>query len=1204
MLNLMKLEQRIVLDGAAVAGIIDHDAEHHEVVAGETSHLPADTDTAHVAEAVALLSEPNSNAEPLEVVLVSDALPDYQQLTAAAHPNARVIVFDADAESAADVLGRVTQLSKETGRPIESVSILSHGGNGSFRLGTEAITSENLNENAEAWAALDKTLSEHGRIYLFGCGVAGGTGKGQALLDGLAEATGAQVFASDDITGKGGDWDLEAASKGADPNSEHLPFDMALLSEYAGKLIDNFPIEITTMEDEPGSFGIYFWGTGISQNTQIALSIATNTTPPPFPLQHVALYDDGWITDRPIVIEGHPVAQYHRFSLDYQPILEQVGTASLSFNLSINGVPQSYATAVINILPVNDPPIAEDLHLVTPEDTPIPGDVEGSDVEDPPALLRFQIQNGPSHGTVTNWDPTTGNFIYTPNQDYNGPDSFTFTVIDTGGLTDTGTVTIDVTPVPDPPIVTPSDGQMCYYENSAPKPVDTGIVINDPDSDIMSGAVVRIAQNYQNDGRGKDYLRYDNMNGITGTYNDATATLTLTGNASKAAYQQALRSVRFEHVGDNPIEGTRTVTFSVTDDTGLSAQGSRVVMVDAINDAPGLGPKTDDVIEYDTLTDKPVVISDNFDISDIDDERMTGAVVRITTNYQQGGDVLGFQNVAGITGTWNAGTGTLTLAGSATIAQYEAALSSVTYANVSANPTEGVRTISFTVTDANSRGDGSGICSDAPAGGPMSAEVAFRTVVVIVDHPPHVINDDGQLCYPEKHEAMVLDGTVVIEDVDSTNMTGATLKFTSNYKQGEDVLIFQNTAHITGSWNASTGTLTLAGTASTAEYTQALRAVRYHNEAGDKPTEGQRIVTFTVTDDQGLTGQDTRIVFVDAINDAPVMQPVNLAWQYKPGDGKAALASSITLTDVDDDVMTGAVIRIQANYQAGEDVLSFTNTAHITGTWNAGTGTLTLSGTAPIAEYQAAIRSVTYENLLQKPTESVRTITFTVTDANGGGDGIAVCADAGDQGAGGPLSATSTSQTDVGEKEPNKDPGEIPTPLGPPGPNPATPTEMEGPDDVLEGGRYDGGMPIQTFETPGYRGIDRSGPGDEILPPDICSIDHALQAHLGCRFAKADNYESKIGSVRWSDLGWERPLLDEEYDLFTKLFLREAGDKGFNIELGALAQLGGISQQPQVFAPSNAEDFNDMGPGDLREAFFQNKPKEWDKTQRGWPGER
>ena len=45
--------------------------------------------------------------------------------------------------------------------------------------------------------------------------------------------------------------------------------------------------------------------------------------------------------------------------------------------------------------------------------------------------LLFAVSVGPSHGTLSGFNPSTGAVTYTPTGDYSGPDSFMFTVTDT-----------------------------------------------------------------------------------------------------------------------------------------------------------------------------------------------------------------------------------------------------------------------------------------------------------------------------------------------------------------------------------------------------------------------------------------------------------------------------------------------------------------------------------------------------------------------------------------------------------------------------------------------------------------------------------------------------------------------------------------------------------------------------------------------------
>ena len=102
---------------------------------------------------------------------------------------------------------------------------------------------------------------------------------------------------------------------------------------------------------------------------------------------------------------------------------------------------------------------------------------------------------------------------------------------------------------------------------------------------------------------------------------------------------------------------------------------------------------------------------------------------------------------------------------------------------------------------------------------------------------------------------------------------------------------------------------------------------------------------------------------------------------YGEGQGAAAvdISGHINLTD-DNTNLVGAVVKVSAGYVNGEDVLGFANTANITNAWDAATGTLTLSGSDTVANYQAALRAVTYQNTSDDPNTATRTVSFTVDD--------------------------------------------------------------------------------------------------------------------------------------------------------------------------------------------------------------------------------
>ena len=74
------------------------------------------------------------------------------------------------------------------------------------------------------------------------------------------------------------------------------------------------------------------------------------------------------------------------------------------------------------------------------------------------------------------------------------------------------------------------------------------------------------------------------------------------------------------------------------------------------------------------------------------------------------------------------------------------------------------------------------------------------------------------------------------------------------------------------------------------------------------------------------------------------------------------------------------------NYVSGQDTLSFSTQNGITGNWVAGTGVLTLTGTTTAANYQTALRSITYSNTADNLTTSNHNVDFVASDAIGAGN--------------------------------------------------------------------------------------------------------------------------------------------------------------------------------------------------------------------------
>ena len=109
---------------------------------------------------------------------------------------------------------------------------------------------------------------------------------------------------------------------------------------------------------------------------------------------------------------------------------------------------QSDPSNLVTIMAVNDPPVGVPQSVTTLEDTPKAITLTGSDV-DGGALTSYAVTTPPTHGTLSGTAP---NLTYTPEADYNGPDSFAFAVSDGTATGAEATVSILVTGVNDAPV--------------------------------------------------------------------------------------------------------------------------------------------------------------------------------------------------------------------------------------------------------------------------------------------------------------------------------------------------------------------------------------------------------------------------------------------------------------------------------------------------------------------------------------------------------------------------------------------------------------------------------------------------------------------------------------------------------------------------------------------------------------------------------
>ncbi|MBL8435593.1 MAG: DUF4347 domain-containing protein, partial [Zoogloea sp.] len=150
-----------------------------------------------------------SSATLDQILFIDSRVDNIESLLDGIDPAIDVILLD----SAQDGLGQIADaLASRSG--IKSVHVISHGGPGSLQLGSSTVTEASLADQAAQLATIRAALSDSADLMLYGCNVAEGDA-GASFVQALADATGADVAASTDITGSallGGDWTLEAST--------------------------------------------------------------------------------------------------------------------------------------------------------------------------------------------------------------------------------------------------------------------------------------------------------------------------------------------------------------------------------------------------------------------------------------------------------------------------------------------------------------------------------------------------------------------------------------------------------------------------------------------------------------------------------------------------------------------------------------------------------------------------------------------------------------------------------------------------------------------------------------------------------------------------------------------------------------------------------------------------------------------------------
>ncbi|PYQ77363.1 MAG: hypothetical protein DMG04_00635, partial [Acidobacteria bacterium] len=344
-----------------------------------------------------------------------------------------------------------------------------------------------------------------------------------------------------------------------------------------------------------------------------------------------------------------------------------------TFPLTVTGTSGAtvHTTQITLSTTINTPPVAVADTATTAEDTPATIAVLANDTDADGDLLTVASVGAPAHGTTAiNADNT---ITYAPAVNYNGADSFTYTISDGHGGNASAAVSITITPVNDPPVAA-NDTYTTNEDTTLTIPAVSGVLANDTDVDAgttLTAVLVTASSRGSvvlNPNGGFTYTPGANFNGADsftykandGTLDSNVATVTITVTpvndppiASAQAVTTAEDTAKTITLGATDVDGDTltyaivtppahgtlsgtaptvtytptanyngpdTFTFKANDGTVDSNVATVSITVTAVNDAPVANPQAVTTTED---TAKAIVLA----ATDVDGDALTYAIV-------------------------------------------------------------------------------------------------------------------------------------------------------------------------------------------------------------------------------------------------------------------------------------------------------------------------------------------------------------------------------------------------------------------------------------------------------------------------------------------------------------------------------------------------------------------------------------------------
>ncbi|MEY2591780.1 MAG: large repetitive protein [Acidimicrobiaceae bacterium] len=676
------------------------------------------------------------------------------------------------------------------------------------------------------------------------------------------------------------------------------------------------------------------------------------------------------------------------------------GSRTVSFQVDdgqIDNHASNTVSRTIAVTHTNQAPTANAQSVNLSEDIPTAVTLTGNDPDGD--SLTFSVTTAPLHGTIT--AGTAAARTYTPDANYNGSDSFAFTASDGSLTSPPATVSVTVAALNDAPSFTAGPNQTVLEDSGLHTTAAWATAISPGPADEAAQTVNFVVSN-------DNTALFSAQPAV-----DATGQLTFTPAANGF--------------------GTATVSVSAHDNGGVanggadtSAPQTVTVTVTGVNDVPSFTKGPDQSVNEDSGLNTANLWATTVSAGPNESAQTLSFIVSNNNNAL-------FSTQPAVNGT---GTLTFTPAANAngtaivTVQIHDDGGTAIGGSDTSASQTFNINVAAVNDAPSFTVGPNQTVLEDvaaqtvnpwATAISPGPADESGQTVNFIVSNSNNALFSaqptvaaNGVLTYtPAANRFGSATVTIAIHDnggtangaVDTSASQTFTITITGvndvpSFTTGPDQSVAQDSgAHSVNPWataidpgpNEGSQTVTLpvtnvtnGGLFSTPPAVASDGTLTYTLAAGQF---GTSVVTLHAHDDGGTansgidnSADQTFNITVVPPDFPPVVTTTGGNTAYTEGAAAAPVDGGVTVTDSDTANMVSGQVRISSGFQAGDLLTAPSPQNGITLTYDSLTGILSASGSAPFADYETALRSVTFATGTNLNPSTPKIVEFKVND--------------------------------------------------------------------------------------------------------------------------------------------------------------------------------------------------------------------------------